>query len=265
MSIFASVDANLRAGRAFALATVISSADSTPRDSGARMLLYPDGSSEGTIGGGPLEANVIIEGKKLLARGESAKLALNLTPEELGMRCGGSVEIFVEVFRAQACIHILGAGHIGEKLARLAELLDLAHTITDDRRDFAVPEKYPAARAVRAVPLGAVFAGLAVGADDAIIIVTRCHQHDEVCLRQALTTPAGYIGMIGSRDKVRETLGNLARDGIAVRDSRLYAPVGLTLGDKSPGQIAASIIAEIMAVRAGGALRHRRDAATAPA
>lgn len=252
-------------GETFAVATVVATHRSAPREAGAKMIVFADRRIEGTVGGGPLEGQVILEAARLLAEGgESCKLSYELRPdvaESLGMKCGGDVEVFIEAVRPRSKLLILGGGHVGERTARVAVEAGLDVTVVDDREEFSAKDRFPGAREVRRVDLRAEpTGGVAIGPRDAIVIVTRCHELDEGCLEGALRTAARYVGLIGSRRKVATILRSIEqRTGMRPRqDSRLYAPIGLVLGDKTPGAIAVSIVAEVLKVLSGADGGHHR-------
>jgi xanthine dehydrogenase accessory factor len=261
----------------FALCTVVATQRSAPRDAGAKMLVAPDGSICGTVGGGPLEASVLFEALQLLRGGGSSAIrrfalttagdaaeplpAVPAPGEDLGMKCGGQVSVFIDVVRPAARLVLYGAGHVGERVANLAAEAGLSAVVVDDRPDFARRERFPRAAEVLCAdlvkdPLG----GLSPGPEDFVVVLTRCHALDEAVLEAALRTPARYVGLIGSRRKValllRSIARRLGRDPRA--DPRLHAPVGLKLGDKSPGEIAISILAEVLLVKSSGELAHNR-------
>ena len=261
----------------FVLCTVTATARSAPRDAGAKMLVASDGSILGTIGGGPLEAVVILEAVRLLkTAGTSCERRFALTTagdaaeplppggastDELGMKCGGEVSIFLDVLRPPARLLLYGGGHVGERVAAVAGAAGVYTVVIDDRPDFAVPERFPDAAQVICTdlaqdPLG----GVSAGREDFIVILTRCHALDEGVLEAALGTGARYVGLIGSRRKVAVILRSIARrSGRDPRqDPRLHAPIGLRLGDKTPGEIAISILAELLLIKSGGALEHNK-------
>src|SRR5438105_4488343 len=151
--------------------------------------------------------------------------------------------------------------HGGERVANLAAEVGLSAVVIDDRPAFAQSERFPRAAEVRCAdlekdPLG----GLQPGSEDFVVILTRCHALDEGVLEAALQTPARYVGLIGSRRKVAVILRSIGRRiGRDPReDPRLHAPIGLKLGDKTPGEIAISILAELLLLKSGGALQHSR-------
>ena len=275
--LFAEAARRSAAREPFALCTVVATQQSVPRDAGAKMLVAPDGSIAGTIGGGPLEASVIFEAVQLLrSGGESGVRRFALTTagdaaeplpaipppgEDLGMKCGGQVTVFIDVIRPAPRMLLYGAGHVGERVATVASEAGLDVVVIDDRPEFARRDRFPRAAEVRCAdletdPLG----GFSPGEQDYVVILTRCHALDEAVLEAALRSQARYVGLIGSRRKgaliVRSIARRLGRDPRS--DARLHAPIGLKLGDKSPGEIAISILAEVLLVKSGGELAHNR-------
>ncbi|MBS2021743.1 MAG: XdhC family protein [Deltaproteobacteria bacterium] len=279
--LFAEAARRSAAREAFALCTVAATERSAPRDAGSKMLVSPEGAIYGTVGGGPLEAVVIAEAVQLLrtggtsglrkfsldAGGQSAAAHLPAQPlsgapddDFLGMKCGGEVEVLIDLVRPAARLLLYGAGHVGERVAALAGEVGFPTVVIDDRKDFVVPERFPRAQAVLAdldaQPLG----GLTPDPSEFIVIVTRCHALDEKVLEAALASKARYIGLIGSRRKIGVVLKSIAqRTGKDPRaDLRLHAPIGLKLGDKTPGEIALSILAELVLIKSEGELAHSR-------
>jgi xanthine dehydrogenase accessory factor len=261
----------------FVLSTVTATVRSAPRDAGAKMLVSPDGSIAGTVGGGPLEAVVIQEAVALLkgdgvsgerrfmltTAGDAAEVIPPGAPlsEELGMKCGGEVTVFLDVVRPSPRIVLYGAGHVGERVAAIAGEIGLSTVVVDDRKDFAMRDRFPKASEVRCEDLtSAPLGGLLPGPADFVVILTRCHALDESVLEAALSTKARYVGLIGSKRKVAVILRNIARrTGSDPRaDERLHAPIGLKLGDKTPGEIAISILSEILLIKSRGELAHSR-------
>ncbi len=262
--VFSFIGEKQRAGEGVVLATVVKSRGSAPVAPGTRMAITARELS-GTVGGGPLEAKVIESARKALAAGQPQLLEFRLRDEEaggLGMLCGGEQEIFLDVINPASRILIFGGGHVGRALARVAAAAGYPSTVLDDREEFIEPSRFPElCRTVR-LDFAGDWSGLEIAPDSAIVIVTRGHSFDRDCLRRAVATSAGYIGMIGSKKKVAATLADLAAAGIpAGKDPRVYAPVGLDLGGNTPEEIAVSILAEIIAVRQGRTGGHLRRAA----
>ncbi len=234
----------------FALCTVVSVERSAPREPGARMIVFADGTFHGTVGGGPLEADVIRAAVDMIARDEPPrKLVLQLDGYR-EMRCGGSVEIFVDTVLPRPRVIVVGAGHIGHQIARLCELCKMPYAVVDDRPQLAQASRFPGAFRIEVCPIDtAPFERLGVGRWDCIVLVSRTYDYDELCLEAALETPARYIGMMGSARKVGGTLRKLEERGVAVRDDpRVRIPIGLDIGDRSPEHIALSILAEVLQI-----------------
>lgn len=236
----------LAAGKPAALVTVTAFTGSVPREVGAKMLVMADGTSLGTIGGGRLEAQAIEDAVAALKDSLPRRQTYELEPRLLGMYCGGSAEVFIDVFCETLRLVILGGGHVGEKTAALAAFLGIPHWVIDDRREYANRERFPQAREVIVGQPDAALARLGLGENAAVAIVTRCHGFDLRCLVAALKTPAFYIGMIGSRTKTDRLFELCRRRGLDPdADPRVCAPIGLDLGGRRPEEIALSIMAEI--------------------
>jgi xanthine dehydrogenase accessory factor len=270
----------LENGEDFAWVTVVEGVGSTPRHVGAQMLVRADGSIAGTIGGGPLEAEAITNALKVLSERESSVMGFDLSNSDaggLGMICGGSglvqidhidaaSEVAGEFFRTllarpKETVFIFGAGHCGQKLAPIAEMVDFSTVIVDDRSDFVSAERFPASERVLApASFEHALDGLSVDERSYIVIMTRGHAHDQAVLTQALRTGAGYIGMIGSKKKVAETFRALREEGFSAEAiGRVHAPIGLEIGSETPEEIAVSIVAELIKVRASRLRASRRE------
>jgi xanthine dehydrogenase accessory factor len=173
-------------------------------------------------------------------------------------RPDGEVKIFVEVQVQPSQLIIVGAGHIAVPLASIAASCDFAVTVLDDRPQYAHPARFPTAHQVIAGPFRAELAALRgkMGFDKNtyIVMVTRGHQHDVECLVEVLDDPLAYIGMIGSQRRIRAVFELLENEqGIAPEKfDRVYAPVGLDIGARTPAEIAVCIMAEIINVMRNG-------------
>ncbi len=263
MDIFMRIAELRKEGKTFALATIILSEDSTPRDVGTRMIIHPDRTVEGTIGGGTLEKRVIRDALDLLKKGGSERFVYDLGKDDggiqLGMICGGKSEVLIETFSVKMKMFIFGAGHIGKKLAEVCRFLNLPYWVVDNRELYAVEERFPDAMEVLHSDFKESFSKLPIDVNSYIVIVTYEHQYDGVCLEEAVKTQACYIGMIGSRSKVQKLIQNLSDRGLDPKDPRIYAPIGLNLGDSSPEAISISIISEVLKIESGGSGAHMRE------
>ena len=169
----------------------------------------------------------------------------------------GLEQFIIQPMPPSDTLFIFGAGHVGFQLARLARFTGFSTVMTDDREKFANVTRFPHARQVRVIPdFVNVFDGMEIDGHAYIVILTRGHLHDQAVLEQALNTSPAYIGMIGSRTKRNKIYDNLMKKGISEkRLSRVYSPVGLSIGAQTPAEISISIMAEIIGVRAGHRIR----------
>jgi xanthine dehydrogenase accessory factor len=252
-----------------ALATVVEVKGSGPSRVGRRFLLFEDGTFSGTIGGGPFEALVVADAGALFRDDGPDRLIkwydffereiLSSGPERepTNMICGGSARVFVELLKAAPALFILGGGHVGLALARLAPALGYEVTVADDRREYSAPERFPGG--VQAFQTNRHYdlapEALRPGRDRYIVIVTRCWETDLAALRPWLSAeapPAKYVGLIGSVRKVRGVFEKLREEGVSEeRLQRVHAPIGVAVGAVTPEEIAVSILAEMTAVRRG--------------
>ena len=259
--LFKTLSERLALGLPTALVTVVSCSGSVPRSAGTKMLVFPDGTIRGTIGGGRFEALAAADAARALADGRSASFSYELEPKELGMYCGGRAEVFVDALRDPLRLVILGGGHVGRKLAALCAFMGVPYSVVDDRPEYARPEDFPSARSVSCEQPDQALKRLAVGPETAVAIVTRCHGFDLRCLAAALGTPAFYVGMIGSRKKAESLFELCRRRGLDPDEPRVRSPIGLDLGGESPEAIALSILAEILQIKHGAGGRPLSQAA----
>jgi len=247
----------LRAGRAVAIATVAHRQGSAPRGFGAKMIIGADGATAFSIGGGAFEALVIEDAREALRRGEGFEKDYRFTEhgeDATGMVCGGAVRVLVEVVEPPVPLLIFGDGHVGRALARLTVRLGFAVTVIDDRERELGKGRFPAA--VSRVRVGPQFKdGLPdVPPGAYVAVVTRCHRTDLEAVRHVVARGAAYVGLIGSRRKVKTVVARALEMG-APREAldALRAPIGLPIAAETPEEIAVSIAAEMIAVRRGAA------------
>ena len=260
LSFFESVAELLRGGHRVVVATVVEAHGSTPRETGARMAIGADGRLVESIGGGALEALVIEDARELLAAGGSCireyRLREGTEPGDTGMVCGGSVRIHLQSEAPPERLLIFGGGHIGTALARITAGLGFATMVLDDRPEYLGPDRFPAR--VLTYRAGPDYSGELPPIDDGtyIAVVTRCHRTDLAALRRVISGPAAYIGLIGSRRKVRVVHQRLRDEGVTPEClERLRAPIGLPIGACTAEEIAVSIAGELIQVRLGAADR----------
>jgi xanthine dehydrogenase accessory factor len=242
------------AGERGAVATVISTRGSTPGKETMRLLVREDGSFLGSVGGGCVEAEVVDVALEVLASETPRRVSFRLTESATGatgLLCGGEVEVFVEPITAPGVV-LFGAGHISRDLCEIAVRAGFRVTVVDDRASFANAERFPGAASVVArASFEECFRALRVTPSTACVVLTRGHAMDLECTDFALHTPAGYVGLVGSRVKVRAILARLRDAGRleGVDLSRFHSPIGLDLGGGTHGEIAVAIAAELVAHR----------------
>lgn len=244
------------AGSRAALATVIGRSGSAPQIIGARLLLRADGTMIGTIGGGAIEAQVLDACRESLSDGRSRRIEAHLV-RDLGMCCGGSMEVFVEFVQPQPRLFVVGAGHVAQALVPLALAAGFRVAVFDDRDDLLQHPAFADARrdAYDVDELDTAIPDL--DDRDYVVVLTRDHARDERALAELVRRPHRYLGMIGSRRKVHSVLRRILHKesqlGRPAPDlARVRAPIGLALGGRTPIEIAISIVAELVADRHGG-------------
>lgn len=240
-----------RNGSACIVATVVSVGGSTPRSPGAKMIVYDNGRTAGTVGGGRVEAATIEEAKALIGSQEPRLVSFDLD-EDSEMACGGRMEIFLEPIAGGLRLLVIGGGHVGQAVCAAAKNAGFNVTVVDDRGDVVTETRFPSAdrRLVGGTEL--LRSDLDVGGSSHLVIVTRGHKHDEEWLRAVIDLEPAYVGMIGSEKKVAATFKRLIADGVSEEKlSAVHAPIGIDIGAETPEEIAVSIIAEITAVRHG--------------
>ncbi len=241
----------IESGGAGALATVVRVSGSVPQVPGARLLLRSDGSAVGTVGGGAIERRVLELLQGLLeapARDVAPRIVSCDLGKELGMCCGGSMDIFLEPVAARPRLWVLGAGHVAKPTAALAQTVGFEVVVVDEREDWNTEARFPGCRR-ELMDAVSCLRHERSSSRDWLLIVTPDHRADEEALRFALTLDVAYIGLVGSRRKVYRLLERVAARAGSLDLRRLYAPVGLDLGAITPEEIAVSIVAELMALR----------------
>ena len=338
-----------REGRPVAYTALVETRGSTPQKAGATMLVFPDGSQAGTLGGGCVEAEVKRRALALLADGQPQLLSFQLDHDygwDDGLICGGRMLMLVDPLRggqdlsyyvrleevlsdgkgcteaividaeksgapeaarflfdrdsrpiasrggsdapaaivsqlrplaerprpylaagtsflpqlARLRLLIVGGGHVGLKVAELAQQVDFDVWVVDDREEFCNAARFPQAQRLICGQMDEVLPRIDMTSDTCCVIVTRGHNHDETALFHLAATPAGYVGMIGSKRKIRLILDDLRREGISEAAlERVHAPIGLDIGSQTVPEVAVSIVAELVAHRNLPAIRRRQD------
>jgi xanthine dehydrogenase accessory factor len=240
-------------GQSGVLATVIRTHLSTPRHEGSKMIILPDGSVIGSVGGGSAEARVIEAAREVFEDGKARCLPLNLAGE-LGV-CGGHMEVFLEPVAKAPGFIVIGGGHVGRAVVELGRDLPFRFTLVDDRPGLLADlEGRIGVRLLEAGP-EALFDRLDVPVRGAMLIACRNHELDGDYLEAVLAAERksgnefAFLGALASRTKaamLRQRFAGNEQD--AVRIARMQYPVGLDIGAETPAEIALSILAEAMAV-----------------
>jgi len=171
------------------------------------------------------------------------------------------VSYFLEPISPFPRLLIVGAGHIGQAVARQGSWLDFDISVVDDRPEYASREKFPSGTSLVVSEIERAVREFPVSADTFIVIVTRGHSHDAEALRACVRSPAAYIGMIGSRRKIALMRERFLSEGWATPPEwdRVHAPIGLKIGSVTVDEIAVSIAAELVQVRSEARERKARE------
>jgi xanthine dehydrogenase accessory factor len=253
MNIYSKIDEIEASGHIAVLCIVTKTRGSTPRHAGSKMIVFPDGKIFGTVGGGEIESLCISESLKLIENGYTANLNYKLVNPEQGDPgiCGGEVDIYLEVIGKKANLLIIGAGHVGQKLAHLGNWLGFSVGVIDDRKElletsiivnsssiFPSLEEYKS----KTTPL--------LPNNLFVVFTTRSLDIDVSLIPEILTFNPKYIGVIGSNKRWLKTTELLLNDGILESDiEQIYSPIGLDLQSETPEEIALSIMAEILIIK----------------
>jgi xanthine dehydrogenase accessory factor len=253
VDIYQEIVALRQAGRRGALATITNVRGSIPSFQTSKMLVRDDGSIVGTIGGGCVEAEVWQAAREVMEEEKPRSLTFNLNQNpkyDTGLVCGGTLEVFIEPVLPVPVLYLFGAGHVAFNTYKVARAAGFDVVVVDDRESYANRERFPDAREVVAENFEQACSRLSLNENSYIVIVTRGHRDDMRVLKWAVTTPARYVGMIGSRRKtlaIYKELENQRMDPALFE--RVNAPVGLEIGAVMPEEIAVAIVAELIAFR----------------
>jgi xanthine dehydrogenase accessory factor len=247
-----------------ALATIIVTKGATPRKDSSKMLVYEDGRRSGTIGGGFTENEAYREALAALTTGKPKLLRFDLTGidhEESALVCGGFMQVYIEPVLPDPTLFIFGAGFVSKAVAEAVKPVGFKIAIVDDRAEYANPEKFPNADDFYVDRWEEVLKKLPIDNYSFLFIATRGHSLDLTCIRFALNSPAKYIGMLGSFTKVQSLFDLLEKEGMdPAQFKRVCVPAGIDIGSETAEEIAASIAAELVAIRKNLNIQAIRDA-----
>jgi xanthine dehydrogenase accessory factor len=255
VSIFDRLAQLEKEGKSFALATIVQASGSVPRHEGTKMLIFPDGTFEWTIGGGEVESLVIQAGQEALKDGKTKLLHYNFNDPERGDPgvCGGEMDVYIEPIRPKVTLLIFGMGHIGKAIAHLGSWLGFRVIAADDRADTILEGNTPDVDERIHCEIADLPKHVEVTDQTFIILATRGVPIDVAGLPALLRSPAAYIGVIGSRRRWETTAHQLQEMGVPEGEIlRVTSPVGLEIHAETPEEIALSILAEIIMIQRGG-------------
>ena len=240
MDITARVNELMAAGQIFCLATVVTS-DTPGIVAGQKAIVLADGSLEGETGQAQVDLTFRDQALGVLKAKKRGMFEI-----QKGLR------VFFDLLTSESSLVVCGAGHIAVPLARFAVAVGFKVTVLDDRSDFAHPSRFPACTVI-AENFTTALRDISLDASSYVVIITRGHEHDVDCLMEILPKKAAYVGLIGSRRRVRFVLEWLEKNGISrQRLNDVFTPIGIPIGAESPEEIALSIAAELVCVRRKG-------------
>lgn len=243
--ISAAINQAFANGHSLAIVSIIAQAGQPVEK--ATQLLVEEG---GGIVGGTLAASQSLEASAT----EQALTLIADERQEIATQNIGETRLLFEIARPPLELIVCGGGHVGQAVAQVGVFLGFRVTVIDDRAEFAGRDRFPDERInLITDDFVAALESLKITPASHLVIVTRGHKHDEICLREVIDKPARYIGMIGSRRRTTTIRAHLKREGIADELMRhVYAPIGLDIGAQTPEEIALAILAEIVMIRHGG-------------
>ncbi|WP_353094526.1 XdhC/CoxI family protein [Tissierella praeacuta] len=259
LSVMKKVLEDINNGKELAVATITKSEGSTPRGIGTMMAVLEDGSIHGTIGGGALEKHIIELCIETIREGNSKSISLPLDTKGVEMICGGEVEVFIDVYKINPKLLIIGGGHVGYAIYNIASLLNFDIVLFEDRKEFLTHERFPLAKELVLGPIDEKLRDYKIDNNTYIVIASRGHKYDEESLTEVINSDAKYIGVMGSKRKVITMMDNLRHKGISEENiDKVYAPIGLEISSGNPEEIAMSIMSEILLIKNDGKLKHMK-------
>ncbi len=236
------------------LCVVVDAKGGVPRHAGSKMLVFPDGTTMGTVGGGGVEAAVKAAALDAFVTRKPSLVHYSLNAQDessLGI-CGGEMQVYVEPILAQPTLLVIGAGHVGKAVARLAKFLNFRVIVSDDRPDFCNPVEFPEADLLLPLPMQEIPKAMEIDNQTFIVDVSRGSDLDVLGLPVLLAAHPAYIGVIGSRRRWETTRKALLEKGLSAEDiARLKSPIGIHIHAETPEEIAVSFLAEIIGIKNG--------------
>ncbi|MCR5323728.1 MAG: XdhC/CoxI family protein [Lachnospiraceae bacterium] len=260
----------------FILCRIIRSEGSTPRKTGALMAVKNDGTVIGSVGGGRPEYECIMKARQMMERAFGGNSCINETMHfdlypDNDHACGGEMDVEITFFpEVEQCtlhepgrrqiisekhrrrkVYIFGGGHVAQALVPVLEKIEFAPIVYEERSEFAQKELFPDADRVICEGFSNIGESVSLVPEDYVAIMTRGHEDDYEVLKEVLSTNVEYIGLMGSRSKKKMLFEKLENDGFSDKDiERIHTPIGLDIGSETPEEIAISIAAELISIRA---------------
>ncbi|MEI6816314.1 MAG: xanthine dehydrogenase accessory protein XdhC [Bacteroidota bacterium] len=249
MTIYEKISEIQKGNQVAAVCTIVNTKGSTPRKTGAKMIVYNDRKIFGTIGGGELERHVIEQAISVIESQEPNLFRHDLLHQH-NMCCGGTVDIFIEPIKMKNKLYIFGAGHVGKALSHYAKDLDFEVVLIDDRKEYLDQAAEVGVNKLnlsheQALPI------LPFDEQTYVCIVTYSHPIDREILAYCLKKPFAYLGMIGSERKVAMTKKMFAEglDMTAEELDKVDMPMGLDIQAETPEEIAISILSKLIEIK----------------
>jgi len=233
------------------LATIVETRRSVPRHAGTKMLIFSDGRTIGTVGGGELEARAVAESLETIRSGKPRLMEYDLVNPAHGDPgiCGGELKLYLEPYMPAHTVYIIGCGHVGRTVVDLAHWLGYRTIAIDDREDLVTEQAMPNADVRFAGTVKQALAAHPVTQNSSIVAVTRSTELDAKIIPLLLDTPAGYIGVMGSKTRWHSTRDRILSGGVTSEDlDRLHVPIGIDINAETLEEIAVSIMSEVIKV-----------------
>lgn len=252
-----------RENKVYAVATVVQTEGNTPRKPGAKMLVFADGSIQGSVGGGIVEKQAAADCRIAMKSGETMLKTYSATSPEMverGMVCGNNMTIFIEPGQRLPYLYLCGCGHVAQAVLPLAKAMGY-YVVAIDARDISGYEEVLGPADELHIlesfdKIGQI--GFVPGA--AYIVCSFSHKTDGDILNTILSKEPSYVGMLGGKPKIRALFMKLKENGYSEEQlKQIHAPIGLDIGGETPAEIAVSIMAEVQAAKYGGSCRSMRD------
>lgn len=220
-----------------ALVTITAGGDEASLLLGKKLIIHTNGFCQGDLRNAALAE---------MSKNWATMISSEKTPTLIKT---DNVEVLIEPAPTVVQLLILGGGHIALPLATMAKLIGYHVTVVDDRPSFANSVRFQCADQIICNAFAPAIRGLTITPETFVVIITRGHRHDKLCLLEVIQQPAGYIGMIGSRRRVKALLTDLETEGIPQNLlNTIHSPIGLNIGAESPEEVAVSILAELIKV-----------------